>query len=104
MSEETARKALDDESRIISLYEAADILGASYRTAMGLYLFRTSAGRVAIFAWSAGVPGSYTSAYRSDSMPTGKEMQRKWSFSHLRGEGRRGRGHDYTDGVNSENP
>lgn len=36
MSEETARKALDEEGRIISLYEAADILGTSYPTAMRL--------------------------------------------------------------------
>ena len=36
MSEETARKALDEEGRIISLYEVADILGTSYPTAMRL--------------------------------------------------------------------
>jgi len=36
MSEETARKALDDEGGIISLYEAAEILGTSYPTAMRL--------------------------------------------------------------------
>ena len=36
MSEENARRALDEEGRIISLYEAAEILGTSYPTAMGL--------------------------------------------------------------------
>ena len=36
MSEETAKKALDEEGRIISLYEAAEILGTSYPTAMRL--------------------------------------------------------------------
>ena len=36
MSEESARTALDEEGRIISLYEAAEILGTSYPTAMRL--------------------------------------------------------------------
>ena len=36
MSEESARKALDEEGRIISLYEAGEILGTSYPTAMRL--------------------------------------------------------------------
>ena len=36
MSEETARNALEDEGRIISLYEAAEMLGTSYPTAMRL--------------------------------------------------------------------
>lgn len=36
MSKESARKALDEEGGIISLYEAAEILGTSYPTAMRL--------------------------------------------------------------------
>lgn len=36
MSEKNAKRALDEEGRIISLYEAAEILGTSYPTAMRL--------------------------------------------------------------------